>query len=209
MNCNNYFDMTDQGDSFETWQGLRGPAGPQGPAGTPGAPGTSVELRGPVATTSDLPATAPASELWQVGTQAPYNGYFFNGEAWVNLGPVAAGATFTPTVSSDGVISWTNDGGLPNPEPVDIKGPQGATGATGPAGPGVPAGGSAGRVLKKQSATDYDTAWQTEDLGIIGASVRDLVMMESYGYKVEHLRFYDNFPFTKHVECVVLMSKVK
>ena len=39
--------------------------------------------------------------------------------------------------------------------------------------------------------------------------VRDLVMMESYGYKVEHLRFYDNFPFTKHVECVVLMSKAK
>lgn len=33
--------------------------------------------------------------------------------------------------------------------------------------------------------------------------VRDLVMMESYGYKVEHLRFYDNFPFTKHVETVV------
>lgn len=173
MNCNNYFDMTDQGDSFASWQGLRGPAGPQG---TPGAPGSSVELKGPVATTGDLPASAPASELWQVGTQAPYNGYFFNGEAWISLGPVAAGTTFTPAVSSAGVISWTNDGSLPNPEPVNIKGPQGQTG---PAGPGVPSGGSANQVLKKQSATDYDAAWEKEDLGITGASVGDLVRISA------------------------------
>lgn len=32
------------------------------------------------------------------------------------------GATFTPSVSSSGVISWTNNGGLVNPEPVNIKG---------------------------------------------------------------------------------------
>lgn len=32
------------------------------------------------------------------------------------------GVTFTPSVSEDGVISWTNDGGLVNPEPVSIKG---------------------------------------------------------------------------------------
>lgn len=32
------------------------------------------------------------------------------------------GATFTPSVSEDGVISWTNDKGLENPEPVNIKG---------------------------------------------------------------------------------------
>lgn len=31
------------------------------------------------------------------------------------------GATFTPSVSPDGVISWTNDRGLPNPAPVNIK----------------------------------------------------------------------------------------
>ena len=37
------------------------------------------------------------------------------------------GVTFTPTVSADGVISWTNDGGLENPEPVSIKGPVGPT----------------------------------------------------------------------------------
>lgn len=35
------------------------------------------------------------------------------------------GATFTPTVSQDGIISWTNDKGLTNPDPVNIKGPEG------------------------------------------------------------------------------------
>lgn len=41
----------------------------------------------------------------------------------------------------------------------------GEDGATGPAGPGVPTGGSAGQVLAKASATDYDTAW-TSDLNV-------------------------------------------
>jgi hypothetical protein len=31
-----------------------------------------------------------------------------------------AGYTFVPSVSADGVISWTNDGGLDNPAPVDL-----------------------------------------------------------------------------------------
>ena len=48
---------------------------------------------------------------------------------------VSDGVTFTPFVSSEGVISWTNNGGLENPAPVSIKGPTGATGATGPKGP--------------------------------------------------------------------------
>lgn len=44
------------------------------------------------------------------------------------------GATFTPDVSDDGTLSWTNDKGLPNPDPVNIKGPKGDTGDTGPQG---------------------------------------------------------------------------
>lgn len=30
------------------------------------------------------------------------------------------GTTFYPSVSSDGIISWTNDGGKANPDPVDL-----------------------------------------------------------------------------------------
>lgn len=43
---------------------------------------------------------------------------------------------FTPSVSSDGVLSWTNKAGLPNPASVNIKGAkgdQGLQGATGAA----------------------------------------------------------------------------
>ena len=32
------------------------------------------------------------------------------------------GATFTPHITEDGIISWTNDQGLPNPKPVQLKG---------------------------------------------------------------------------------------
>ena len=39
------------------------------------------------------------------------------------------GVTFTPSVSEAGVISWTNDGGEDNPDPVNIMGPQGNPGA--------------------------------------------------------------------------------
>lgn len=45
------------------------------------------------------------------------------------------GATFTPSVSPEGVISWTNDRNLPNPEPVSIKGDKGDQGPQGEQGP--------------------------------------------------------------------------
>ena len=49
------------------------------------------------------------------------------------------GVTFTPSVSNEGVISWTNDGGKTNPESVNIKGPKGDTGDPAPASAVVPA----------------------------------------------------------------------
>ena len=41
------------------------------------------------------------------------------------------GATFRPAVSENGILSWTNDKNLENPEPVNIKGPQGNPGNNG------------------------------------------------------------------------------
>lgn len=79
--------------------------------------------------------------------------------------PGADGATYTPVVSAEGILSWTNDKGLPNPAPVNIKGPAGADGAPGSSGVdsadgvGVPAGGAVGQVLAKKTAADYDTQW--------------------------------------------------
>ena len=53
-----------------------------------------------------------------------------SGNSWVSIPSVTGddGVTFTPSVSSEGVISWTNDGGRTNPQPVNIKGPKGDDG---------------------------------------------------------------------------------
>ena len=45
------------------------------------------------------------------------------------------GTTFVPSVSADGVLSWTNDGGLENPAAVNIKGDKGEKGDKGDTGP--------------------------------------------------------------------------
>lgn len=44
---------------------------------------------------------------------------------------VKDGTTYIPSVSDDGIISWINGQGLPNPDPVNIKGPQGEPGQPG------------------------------------------------------------------------------
>lgn len=44
------------------------------------------------------------------------------------------GATFTPSMSADGTLSWGNDKGLPNPKPINLTGPQGKTGEDGEKG---------------------------------------------------------------------------
>lgn len=36
------------------------------------------------------------------------------------------GPHYTPIMSNDGTLSWTNNGNLPNPDPVNLAGPQGA-----------------------------------------------------------------------------------
>lgn len=53
----------------------------------------------------------------------------FSGTTFIRDGQ--NGATFTPAVSADGIISWTNDRELPNPEPVNIKGDRGERGPQG------------------------------------------------------------------------------
>lgn len=70
------------------------------------------------------------------------------------------GTTFTPSVSASGILSWTNNGGLENPAPVDIRGPAGKDGEQGPAGEdglGVPAATAedAGKVPVVQADGSY------------------------------------------------------
>lgn len=50
-----------------------------------------------------------------------------NGNVVVDGGGGGSGVTFTPSVSSDGTLTWSNDGGLTNPASVNIKGKDGET----------------------------------------------------------------------------------
>ena len=133
-----------QGNQGE--EGPQGETGPQGPRGYHFTP--SVSSDGTLSWTNDgglsNPATVnikgPQGEQGIQGIQGEDGAKGEDGEKGDK------GTTFTPSVSSAGVLSWTNDGGLANPSSVNIKGPQGEqgiqgiqgiqgeTGATGPAG---------------------------------------------------------------------------
>ena len=112
-----------------------------------GRDGVSYVIGGFFDSAEALASAVPEPEAgaaYGVGTAAPYDIYIWdavNG-VWKNNGKIQgakgdagdAGATFRPWVDADGNISWTNDGGLPNPVTQNIRGPAGQDGAAGPAG---------------------------------------------------------------------------
>lgn len=103
-------------------QGQKGDTGEQGPQGIQG-------IQGPVGPKGNTGPQGPVGAKGDTGLQGPKGEKGSTGEKG------ATGATFTPSVSAAGVISWTNDGGKTNPAPVSIKGPKGDKGATGEQGP--------------------------------------------------------------------------
>lgn len=124
-----YFTPSVDADGNLNWTNNAGLPDPA-PINIKGAPGTGLEISGLVATEADLPATAEDWTCYLVGTEVPYTVYTYNpNSGWISLGQLASGpkgdtgAVYTPSVSAAGVITWTNDGDLPNPEPVNIKGP--------------------------------------------------------------------------------------
>ena len=116
---------------------LQGPQGNSGAAagfGTPAASASKLAAgaQATVAVTASGPDTAkvftfefgiPQGERGERGLQG------LQGEKG------DAGAYFTPAVSAEGLLTWTNNGGLTNPASANIKGPQGPQGETGPQGP--------------------------------------------------------------------------
>ena len=101
---------------------FNGPPGPQGPAGPQGATG-ATGAQGPKGDTGATGAQGPKGDTGATGAQGPKGDTGATG-ATGPQGPKgdtgADGTTFTPAVSSAGVISWTNDGGKQNPQSVDI-----------------------------------------------------------------------------------------
>lgn len=122
---------------------IQGPQGPQGPVGPQGPKGDP----GPQGIKGD-----PGEK----GEQ---------GDAGVR------GITFTPVVDSRGNISWSNDGGLENPQTVNITGPQGDTGAKGDTGPRGDTGakgdtgpqGEKGTTFIPSVDTDGNISWSNTD----------------------------------------------
>lgn len=136
-----------QGTQGETGpQGPKGETGDTGPTGPQGEPGTAATIAIGTVTTGD-PGTEASVTNSGTANAAIFDFTIPRGEQGIQgpkgetgatgaTGPQGdPGAVFTPAVSADGVLSWTNDGNLQNPDPVNIKGPQGEQGETGPTGP--------------------------------------------------------------------------
>lgn len=127
-------DKGDKGDTGAT--GAQGPVGSTGPTGPQGPEGE----RGP---------EGPQGEQGPQGIQGKQGPQGIQGEQGIK------GTTFTPSVNSSGVISWTNDGGLSNPASVNIKGPKGDTPALSDA---VNSTSSTTAASSKAVKTAYDKA---------------------------------------------------
>lgn len=84
---------------------------------------------------STIAEKANASDLHTHSNKAVLDGITAEKVATWDNGTAGAdgedGATFTPSVSSDGTLSWNNDKGLANPASVNIKGAAGAKGDKG------------------------------------------------------------------------------
>lgn len=139
--------ITTKGGSFTT-PNLRGPQGEQGPIGESAV--SAINPRGdydvnaePSYTKSDYitytdgntyvckldnPTNEPPIDgtvtdtYWQV---IAFRGA--QGIAGQDGEKGADGVTFTPNVDESGILSFTNNGGLENPEPIDIRGDNGVT----------------------------------------------------------------------------------
>lgn len=133
-------------------QGPQGPVGPQGPKGDPGPQGVKGDPgeKGEQGVQGLKGDTGPQGKQGSVGPKGEQG----------DTG--ARGITFTPVVDSKGNISWSNDGGLENPQTVNITGPQGDTGAKGDTGPQ----GEKGTTFVPSVDTDGNISWSNTD-GIV------------------------------------------
>lgn len=130
-------------------QGPQGPVGPQGPKGDPGPQG----VKGDPGEKGEQGVQGLKGDTGPQGEQGPVGPKGEQGDTG------ARGITFTPVVDSEGNISWSNDGGLENPQTVNITGPQGDTGAKGDTGPQ----GEKGTTFVPSVDTDGNISWSNTD----------------------------------------------
>ena len=139
---------------------IQGPAGPAGAVFTPAVSAAGViswTNNGGLVNPSDVNIKGPKGDTGSPGADGSPGS------------PGSPGAVFTPAVSSAGVISWTNNGGLVNPTSVNIKGPQGDPGSDGQDG----AAGPAGAVFTPSVSTAGDISW-TNNGGLTNPTTRNI-----------------------------------
>lgn len=82
--------------------------------------------------------------------------------------PGKDGTTYTPHVSEDGILSWTNDADLPNPEPVNIRGEKGESGIATPANGLFTIGGDdEGNLYAYYNVSNEPPSFDTDESGNI------------------------------------------
>ena len=105
---------------------------------------------------------------------------------------IPKGTTFTPSVSAEGIISFTNDGGITNPSSVNITGPQGPQGEVGPQGIQGPQGlqGIKGVSMRHMGA------WASGASYVNDTAYIDIVTLNgsSYACKLSHTSTEANIP---------------
>lgn len=160
--------IRDGRDGRDGLPGAPGPAGPEGPAGAPGERGPAGEPG------VGIPEGGTAGQILAKVDDENYN------TEWVDAPSGGGGESdmvWKPSVSEDGVISWTKTSDTTPPEEVNIKGAEGegipSGGSAGQilakgsgdetewvdAPKGIPSGGTAGQILSKVNGEDYNTAW--------------------------------------------------
>lgn len=191
-------------------QGEPGPAGPQGPAGADGvSPSARVEQTGEneaTITVTDASGTTSATLTGAAGEQGPAGPEGPQGEKGDpgETGPQGPAGKD----GKDGATGATGPEGPQGPTgetgPQGPQGEKGDTGATGPAGPGVAAGGTAGQVLTKKSATNYDTEWK-DPAG--GGSVSLYNASASIGPKASTAEQYGTINVSATISKIIAGSK--
>lgn len=168
-------------------QGDVGPAGPQGPQGLPGADGPQG-LQGPVGPAGPQGLPGADGPIGPIGPQ----------------GPAGADSIVPGPAGPQGAQGEVGPAG-----PQGDAGPAGADGATGPAGadgapgPGVPIGGTAGQVLAKIDATDFNTTWIAPPAGGGGADPEGWELIETITWATELALLDIALPWATYPEITV------
>jgi hypothetical protein len=148
------------------WQPKGNIKGPKGDTGLQGATGAT----GPAGLAGEAwfaGAGVPSSGVgaindWYLNTT---NGDFYektSGTVWTLRGNLKGPTGPQGAQGNTGATgSQGPQGPIGNTGPQGAQGAQGATGSQGPAGQGVPTGGAVNNILRKNSATNYDTVWDS------------------------------------------------